>query len=91
MGFGDMIFHSPWGKGCTLYRYRMYRYHVHRYGRIATGLCGIAGILDGFLIAHIKDFAHIYVFPINSTISKFQLTLKIALFVPCLNRKSWNK
>ena len=76
-GFGDdMTLHDPWGKDRTLHRYQAYRYQAYRYGRI-----GIAGMLNRFLIAHIKDIAHIYVLPINSTISKFQMALKTPLLV----------
>ena len=42
-GFGDdTTLHSPWRKGCTLYRYRAYLYHAYRYERIVIGRIGIA-------------------------------------------------
>jgi hypothetical protein len=54
-----------------------------------VGLVGNQNIIDRFLIAHIKNVAHINVLPINSAICKFQMVLKIILSVPCLKWKSW--
>ena len=67
-----MTLHSTWGKGCKLNRYQMHRYYAYQYGSIVIARIGISGILDRFLKAHIKDTAHIYVCPINSSISKFE-------------------
>jgi hypothetical protein len=64
-----MNLHIAWGKGCKLYRYRTYRYHAYWYGCIVLLCIGMGGILDRFLIAHIKDSAYIYVLSINSTIT----------------------
>ena len=39
-------------------------------------ITGYQNIVDRFFIAHIKDVAHIYVLPKNSTICKFRMALK---------------
>jgi hypothetical protein len=82
-GFSDaMTLYNPWGKGCTLYWCRTYRYHAYRYGCIVIWRFGIGYILEKFLVAQMQLYTQflmlIYTsfFPINATISKFQMALK---------------
>ena len=54
-----------------------------------VALAGYQNIVNKSFVAHIQVIAHIYVPHINSTISRFQILLRLLL--PFLKWKSWGQ